>query len=580
MYKQLFLSAALFAASLQANAQSTATDYKGGNNNPISASVFCADPTALEYNGRLYVYGTNDHQEFIKNGKKGDNSYGSIKSMVVFSTADMVNWTFHGTIDAQKLCATWTGTPWYKGFMNSWAPSVTWRTNPDTGKDEFFLYFANTSHGVGVLTADSPTGPWKSPLKESLINKDTPGALQQSANFDPGVVIDDNGTGWLTFGGLDPDKGGTNFMPNNTRIIKLQPSMTAIDGEAILIPAPYHFEANELNIIDGKFAFTYCSNWSRDEAEWNAYTSEHHISAPQPNVGTMCYMVSDNPTDPDSWVYRDVYGPHPGTSGNNHSHLHKFKGNYYHIYHSGALLEAMKKADGLDAGGYRSICVDKAKVNEATQTINKVTLTAEGVEAVGTLNPYEEQQAETMATCAGISYEDFTNIKKNGRINALGNEVSENMQVRMAEDSWIQLRKVDFGDKGAARFTLRAKGEGTIEVRIGRRGAKPSATIAISSDEMSDYTVDVDAAKFIGQKSIFFMATSGTEVWLDAWQFAEDQPDAIHGIVNRPSEADKSVNRKSYDLQGRQLSGSRQHRGIVIEQYTDENGLTHTRKRL
>ena len=185
-----------------------------------------------------------------------------------------------------------------------------------------------------------------------------------------------------------------------------------------------------------------------------------------------------------------------------------------------------------------------------------------------------------MATCAGISYEDFTNIKKNGRINALGNEVSENMQVRMAEDSWIQLRKVDFGDKGAARFTLRAKGEGTIEVRIGRRGAKPSATIAISSDDMSDYTVDVDAAKFIGQKSIFFMATSGTEVWLDAWQFAEDQPDAIHGIVNRQSETDKSVNRKSFDLQGRQLSGSRQHRGIVIEQYTDEKGVMRTRKRL
>ena len=306
---KLFLSAALIAVSIQTNAQNPATDYKGGYNNPISASVFCADPTALEYNGRLYVYGTNDHQEFIKNGKKGENSYGSIKSLVVFSTADMVNWTFHGTIDAQKLCSTWTGNPWYKSFMNSWAPSVTWRTNPDTGKDEFFLYFANTSHGVGVLTSDSPVGPWKSPLKESLINKDTPGALQQSANFDPGVVIDDNGTGWLTFGGLDPDKGGTNFQPNNTRIIKLKPSMTATDGKAILIPAPYHFEANELNVIDGKYVFTYCSNWSRNEAEWNEYTKEHHISASLPGLGTMCYMVSDNPTDPDSWVYRDVYGP-------------------------------------------------------------------------------------------------------------------------------------------------------------------------------------------------------------------------------------------------------------------------------
>lgn len=33
------------------------------NANPISSSVFCADPTAVEYNGRLYVYGTNDAQQ-------------------------------------------------------------------------------------------------------------------------------------------------------------------------------------------------------------------------------------------------------------------------------------------------------------------------------------------------------------------------------------------------------------------------------------------------------------------------------------------------------------------------------------
>ena len=32
--------------------------------NPISANVFCADPTAVEYEGRLYVYGTNDHEQY------------------------------------------------------------------------------------------------------------------------------------------------------------------------------------------------------------------------------------------------------------------------------------------------------------------------------------------------------------------------------------------------------------------------------------------------------------------------------------------------------------------------------------
>ncbi len=562
MYKKQFFTAALMAACMQAGAQSLAPEFKRSSEaNPISGSVFCADPTALEYNGRLYVYGTNDHQQFIKSNKTGDNSYGDIKSLVVFSTEDMVNWTFHGTIDAQKLCSTWTGNPWYKGFMNSWAPSVTWRHNEETGKDEFFLYFANTSHGVGVLTAESPVGPWKSPLKQSLINKDTPGALQQSANFDPGVVIDDEGTGWLTFGGLDPDNGGTNFMPNNTRIIKLQPSMTAVDGSATLIPAPYHFEANELNMIGGKYVFTYCSNWNRDDNEWNAYTAEQGISAPLPGVGTMCYMVADNPSDPSSWVYKGVYGPHPGTSGNNHSHLQKFKGNYYHIYHSGALLEAMKSAGAVtDAGGYRSLCINQATVNESTQTISQVTLDLEGPEPVGTLNPYQLQQAETMATCGGISYEDFTNITKNGRISNLGNEASENMQVKMLKDSWFQLRRVDFSE-GASKLMLRAKGEGTVEIRIGRKGAKADATFNIASDEMSDYTIDVDASRFNGTKTIYIIATSATELYLDAWQAIGAQTDGIRQVETTPS---TKASDGYYNISGQHIDPSAHNSGIII----------------
>ena len=83
MYKKLFMTAAFMAACIQTNAQTLASEYKGtSNNTPISPCVYCADPTALEYNGRLYVYGSNDHQQFIKNGKKGTNEYGDIKSFV------------------------------------------------------------------------------------------------------------------------------------------------------------------------------------------------------------------------------------------------------------------------------------------------------------------------------------------------------------------------------------------------------------------------------------------------------------------------------------------------------------------
>lgn len=568
MIKKLFITAVLATACIQANAQTVAPDFKGSaNNNPISANIFCADPTALEYDGRLYVYGSNDHQEFIANGKKGDNTYGNIKSIVVFSTDDMVNWTFHGTIDTKKLCSGWSPSVWYKGYGVSWAPTVTWRHNDSTGKDEFFLYFCNSSHGVAVLTAESPIGPWKSPNKELMVHYDTPGANKTGtyANFDPGVTIDDNGTGWLAFGGLGPSE----IMPQAARIVRLKPSMTEVDSSAVKIPAPYHFEANELNVIGGKYVYTYCSNWAaRNDADWTAYKNEHKTSASAPGGGTMCYMVSDNPTDPDSWVFKGYYGP--GVAGNNHSHLQKFQGSYYHIYHNhgSVLLDAMKSAGAVDAsaGDYRSICVNKATVNESTATVSLVTLNTEGAKQIKDLNPYQWQQAETMASCGGVEYEDITNIKKNTKINTLGNDASENMQVKMAAGSWINQRSVDFGTTGAGKFTIRAKGTGTVDLYFGYRPIrKPTASFQFSSTDMQDHTFEVDATKFKGVKNLVIAISAGDDVYVDAWQFTE--ADAT-GIQSTPLTAHPSplTSKGTYDLSGRKLTGAQQHRGIIIKQ--------------
>jgi len=96
--------------------------------NPISPDIYCADPTAVAYNGRLYVYGTNDHQQ-LEEGKTGSNTYEAIRSMVIFSTADMVNWQYHGTIPVGKIA------PW---VYASWAPSVISRREAD-GLTHFYL---------------------------------------------------------------------------------------------------------------------------------------------------------------------------------------------------------------------------------------------------------------------------------------------------------------------------------------------------------------------------------------------------------------------------------------------------------
>ena len=570
--KQVLFMLMLALSQMTVAGQTLATNYKEVNHgNPISPCVFCADPTALVYKGRLYLYGTNDHQQYIANGKTGSNGYGNIKSLVVFSTEDMVNWTFHGTIDVGKVC-TWAG--------QSWAPSAVWRTATN-GEDEFFMYFANGGGSVGVMKANSPLGPWSSPLSSPMIQHGTPGVDPCNWVFDPGAVIDENGTGWIAFGGGDPLSSGTKLMPGNSRIAKLKPSMTAIDGSAVNLPAPYLFEASELNIMDGRFVYTYNTSWS-DRNDWNKY--DKRGSQPSPSSCSMCYMVTDTPLDPDSWEYRGEYVPNEGSFGalgadwgNNHTHLQKFQDEYYLFYHGNVLEKTMKSNGAMnsEASGYRSLCVNKLTVDESTQTLNKVNMTKTGPASIKNLNPYELQQAETMATCGGISYEDFTNISKLTSISSLGNDASRNMLVKMAEGAWTVVKKVDFGEEGATSFTIRARGTGTLEVRLEGKKTAAAATVEFSSTSFEEHTIDVDPEKFKGVKTnLYFVCTASQGVRLDTWQFAN----ATTGVEALESDTNgKPVSRQTFDLSGRRINPNSHHGQFVIEQTTDERGIKHSR---
>ena len=557
MKKKFILAAGLMAISMQMGAQTItiANDHKGSSNgNPISASVFCADPTAIEYEGRLYVYGTNDHQQYIKNNKKGSNGYGNIKSLVVFSTDDMVNWTFHGTIDVGKVC-TWAG--------QSWAPSAVWREK-ENGTKEFFIYFANGGGSVGVMkSTKSPLGPYSSPLGQAMIRHGMAGVDPCNWVFDPGVVIDDNGVGWIAFGGGDPQDSNNKLMPGNSRIAKLKSSMTALDGAAVNLPAPYLFEASEINMMNGRYVYTYNTSWS-DRNQWSSYDKRNGQSAP--SSCSMCYMVSDNPLDPDSWEYRGEYVPNEGNFGmgwgNNHTYLHKFNGNYYLFYHSTLLESSMKDKGEMnsDASGYRSIGVNKTTVNEQTQKINKMTLSKTGVSAIKNLDPYQLQQAETMASSGGVMYEDYKNTKSVSK-SSLGNDASENLYIKMKAGSWTSVRKVDFGLNGAKSFTLRAKGTGKMEIRLTRTG-KALATVEFSSTTFEDHVIEVDSTTFKGVKgNVFFVFTKSTNAQFDAWQFSEELPTGIQSATNGQAVTKKGT----YDLNGRRIDASRNVHGIVIE---------------
>ena len=461
--------------------------YKNERNaNPISPSIFCADPTAVEYDGRLYVYGTNDQQQ----AEEGtSNDYAHIKSLVVFSTDDMVNWIYHGRIEVDKIA------PW---ITNSWAPSIASRVEED-GLTHFYLYFSNAGGGVGVITSTDPVGPWTDPLGEPLVYQNMPGLENCPAPFDPGVCIDENGTGWLTFGGGNAADGGV-VHTNVPKVARLGADMLSFDSEFVSIDAPYFLEASELNYIDGTYYYTYCNDW-QNRNKWD------RKDIPEPPTCSMAYMTTKTPLDADSWEYKGAYFYNSGQNangesgmrwGNNHTHFCEFQGTNYIVHHT-LLLEELTGG----TAGYRSIMVDYLPMNAADGEIPITAATRQGVSQIKLLDPYAENSGAVMFTSADIGYTD-------------GNDPAAKSK---ANGSWIYVRGADFG-YGASAFTADVKGKGRIEVRLDSISGKAVSYIEFDNADYAKVR-STEFSKFDGRNHNIYLVFSGADIELRSWQFTK-----------------------------------------------------------
>lgn len=457
------------------------------NANPISASLFCADPTAVEYNGRLYVYGTNDAQQAEQSEK---NDYDKIKTLVIFSTDDMVNWIYHGNIETGEIA------PW---IYNSWAPSIASRVEDD-GLTHFYLYFSNSGNGVGVITSTDPVGPWSDPLGKPLVYQDMPGLENCPAPFDPGVCIDDNGTGWLTFGGGAPASGGE-IHTNIPKIVKLGADMLSFDSEFVSIDAPYFFEASELNYIDGTYYYTYCNDWQQRGSEWD-YDG---ISAPP--TCSMAYLTTKTPLDADSWEYRGAYFYNSGQNadgesglrwGNNHTHFCEYQGTDYILHHT-LLLE--ESSGG--TGGFRSLMVDYLPMDKTSGEIPITAASRKGVSQIKLLDPYSENSGALMFTSADIGYTEGTDPSSKS----------------IEKGSWIYVRGADFG-YGASEFTAKVKGNGRIEVRLDDISNEAAAFIEFDCGEYTNVRSS-GFSNFEGRNHNIYFVFSDKDIELASWRFTK-----------------------------------------------------------
>jgi arabinoxylan arabinofuranohydrolase len=365
--------------------------------NPVVQTIYTADPAPLVYNGRVYVYTGHDED--------GSTNF-TMRDWRVYSSADMVNWTDHGS-------------PMSLGTF-SWASSDAWAGQVINRNGKFYWYvpvrMSNGSQAIGVGVADGPTGPFRDALGHPLI---------QNSEIDPAVFIDDDGQAYLYYG--------------NPRLwyVRLNADMISYSGSPTQIPltaAGYGTRTGNTGrptlYEEGPWVY------KRNGLYYNVFAAECCSEF----IG---YSTAPGPTGP--WTYRGTVMPRQGGSFTNHAGVVDFNGGSYFFYHNGALA---------GGGGYtRSVAVEKFTYN-ADGTIPTINMTAAGVPQVGRLNPYTRQEAETIAWESGVETEPSSEGTQN--VGYLDN------------GDYIKVKGVDFGS-GAASFDARvasASAGGTIELRL------------------------------------------------------------------------------------------------------------------
>ena len=437
---------------------------KGAADYPIFSQRFTADPAAVVYNGRLYIYCSHD-----SDATPGQSTY-NIPDITCISTDDLKNWTDHGEVFNAKRDSSWAGV--------SWAPSIVYRNN------KFYLYYGNGGNGIGVAVSDSPTGPFKDPLRGALVSWNTPG-VQPAQNmwlFDPGVFVDDDGQAYMYFGGNGQ---------NNIRVIKLGNDMISTVGSAMSMSAPRFFEASFMHKYKGKYYFTYASDFSQGASKIE-------------------YMMSDKPTT--GFQYKGVILPQPpdNYSNNNHHAIVEYKGNWYVVYHN----RTVAKQRGLDPVYQRNVCIDQMFYN-ADGTIKQVVPTVDGLKQLKYVDPYTKNLAVTMHKESGIETEECSEGGRN---------------VAFIENGdWIQVKGVDFGNVGPTSFEARvasATNGGNIEIRLDSPTGTLIGTCKVegTGDWQKWVTKTCSVSKVTGVHDLFFRFTGGSGYLFNFswWKFNSD----------------------------------------------------------
>ena len=416
----------------------------------------------------------------------------------MISSADMVNWTDHGTFSLAGGKAD--GLESYSNCC--WAPCATYKKV--NGKDKFFIYYTNGGYQINVASADSPTGPFYDERKSSLLGPWTDNESTGDA-LDPAVFTDDDGSSYLVWGG---DCGRPEGSKKYPRIRKLADNMISFDGEEKAIEAPYFFEDSGINKVGDKYVYSYCTDWDTRTGQYKDL-----------DICSIAYMVADSPMGPYKYVGEVL--PNCGTVfkkadgsddlANNHHSIVQFKGEYYMFYHTTVLRTSM----GIHFAG-RSTHVNKLNV-KADGTFDIVQQNLDGVPQLADFDPYQTVSGLTSSNNAGMGAIE-TNViyHKNGKVNYVNSIDGAKMHTikdrAKYKYSWLKTFQAKLKGYGLGSVNLKVCADALDGTEI--------VNTTVNFDKYGDAKIEVPAAAVQGKHDLY-IEFDGSVLDFESWQFTK-----------------------------------------------------------
>ncbi|MCQ2182522.1 MAG: family 43 glycosylhydrolase [Bacteroidales bacterium] len=430
--------------------------------NPIISAVYTPDPAPYVHDGKVYLF--VDHDE-------DDATYFKMKDWLLFSSEDMVNWTYLG---AQVSTETFS---WAAQGDRAWASQAVER-----GGRWYWYLCCNTSDGkdaLAVAVADNPQGPWKDAIGAPLATG--------WGFIDPTVFIDNDGTPYLFWGNK-----GLWYGKLNDDMVSFADGYKEVPGYHD--PASFGELQMKMNWQIGKDeAMT-----QYEEGPWVSRRGELYYIV-YPAGGVPEYMAySTSPTIDGPWTFRGRIMDEAVNSFTIHGGNISFKGHDYMFYHNGILPNGW--------GFHRSSAVEEFTFNP-DGTIPFIPFTTKGVDPVGTVNPYKRVEAETMSSSWGVKLDRLP-----GRLHYV---------TSVHNGDWVKVREVDFAEEGPVSLStgiLNCKNPGKVEFYLDEISGRPVASVEVDGGNVVK-TVPVRAG-VKGKHDVYVLFRGGDEELfdLDWWQ--------------------------------------------------------------